>query len=254
MRDKGVWPLNPELMKEYLLTAFPNPERKGCPGSDTLQGLAQRHLPLSDTAMHHVASCSECYRDYLNYRLDMEEGQGQTAPAQVESLSSHAPGPILAPLRTERRATAPLLAIAASLVIVVTGAVGYRHLHSGAQPSQTASVTPIKASVDLFDATTLRGAGDDPNPLQEVTLPKAVVRLSIVLPRFSQSGEYTILVSRDRTGKQIVAKGSGMASEPQGKVGVDVTLDLRGAAPGAYFLATVRGSDDGTYYYPLKVQ
>ena len=85
-------------------------------------------------------------------------------------------------------------------------------------------------------------------------MPKAIVRLAIVLPRFSQSGRYTILVSRDRTGKQIVAKGSGMASDPEGKVGVDVTLDLRGAAPGAYFLATVRGSDNGTYYYPLKVQ
>ena len=241
-------------MKKYLLTAFPNPERKGCPDSETLQLLAERHLPLSDAGMHHVASCSECYREYLNYRLDMEEGQGQAASARVETSNSHAPGPILAPLRTERRGRAPLLAIAASLVIAVTGAVGYRHLRSGTQATQTASATPINASVNLFDAATLRGAEDDPNPLQEVTLPKAVVRLTIVLPRFSQSGEYTILVSRDRTGKQIVAKGNGITAPLQGKVGVDVTLDLRGAAPGAYFLATVRGSDNGTYYYPLKVQ
>jgi len=32
-----------------------------------------------------------------------------------------------------------------------------------------------------------------------------------------------------------------------------VTLDLRAAKPGAYFLATVRGADNGMYYYPLKI-
>jgi hypothetical protein len=32
-----------------------------------------------------------------------------------------------------------------------------------------------------------------------------------------------------------------------------VTLDLRTAQAGEYFLATVRGADNGTYYYPLKI-
>ena len=35
---------------------------------------------------------------------------------------------------------------------------------------------------------------------------------------------------------------------------LDVPLDLRGAPAGSYFLATVRESDNGTYYYPLNVQ
>ena len=35
---------------------------------------------------------------------------------------------------------------------------------------------------------------------------------------------------------------------------LEVTLDLRRAQVGSYFLATVRESDNGTYYYPLKVQ
>jgi len=32
-----------------------------------------------------------------------------------------------------------------------------------------------------------------------------------------------------------------------------VTLDLRTAQTGEYYLATVRGADNGTYYYPLKI-
>ena len=34
---------------------------------------------------------------------------------------------------------------------------------------------------------------------------------------------------------------------------LNVALDLRAAKTGAYFLATIRGADNGTYYYPLKV-
>ena len=52
---------------------------------------------------------------------------------------------------------------------------------------------------------------------------------------------------------QIVASGAGLASESQGKVTLNVALDLRAAKTGAYFLATIRGADNGTYYYPLKV-
>jgi hypothetical protein len=65
---------------------------------------------------------------------------------------------------------------------------------------------------------------------------------------------YVVTVSRDKTGAQVVASGFGNAVEEDGgKVLVRVTLDLRAAKPGAYFLATVRGTDNGTYYYPLKI-
>ena len=35
---------------------------------------------------------------------------------------------------------------------------------------------------------------------------------------------------------------------------LDVTLDLRAARNGSYFLATVRGKDAGAYYYPLTIK
>ena len=60
--------------------------------------------------------------------------------------------------------------------------------------------------VDLFNAPTLRGVDDDAAPLQEVSLPAATVRLSITLPRFSESGRYKVMVSKDRAGSQIVAR------------------------------------------------
>jgi hypothetical protein len=38
-----------------------------------------------------------------------------------------------------------------------------------------------------------------------------------------------------------------------GNTEVKVVLDLRPAKAGMYFLATVRGADNGIYYYPLKI-
>ena len=68
--------MNPDLLKDYLLTAFPNPERKDCPDEQVIKGLAERAVPLHDAAMQHVATCSECYSEYLNYRKDFDERSG----------------------------------------------------------------------------------------------------------------------------------------------------------------------------------
>lgn len=77
--------------------------------------------------------------------------------------------------------------------------------------------------------------------------------LHVTLPRFSQTGRYDFLVSKDKSGSRVVARGTGEAAEIAGKVSVKVTLDLRAAKAGEYFLATVRGADNGMYYYPLKI-
>jgi len=250
--------LNPDLMKDFLLETFPNPERKGCPDDKTLEALAEDRLPAEHPARLHVGSCSECYAEYRHYRLDWEESKPASSPRATDAIS----GPVevtpsnLARVTTTSRLRAVPLAVAASLIVMCGGGyVAYRHSHPVGVPNvQVVSAQPVRAAVDLFNAPTLRGVDDDAAPLQEVSLPAAMVRLSITLPRFSESGGYKVMVSKDRAGSQIVASGAGVASESEGKVTLDVALDLRAAKAGAYFLATIRGADNGTYYYPLKVR
>ena len=242
-------------MKDYLLKAFPNPERRGCPDEETTKALAERRVSLDDPAMLHIASCSECYAEYRNYRLDKEErGELHVASSPVLVTTEKQ---VFVPRKSSPSKWMVPLAIAASLICGVVGFSVYRnHQLSKAGTTVDArlvSSNPVPVNVDLFNAVTLRGGNDEPKPLQEVTLPAASVNLAVTLPRFSQSGNYTILVAKDRAGRQVVAEGSGTTAESQGKVCVHVTLDLRKATPGAYFLATIRGSDNGTYYYPLKV-
>jgi hypothetical protein len=234
-------------MNDFFLEAFPNPQRKGCPGEATIKALAEDRLPRDDQARFHLASCSECYSEYRHYRQDWTEYKQQRADALP-----HAPA-ARTPIKTAQRSEKISWAVAA--IVVIFAILIFRiERPPSASLLQTASKM-VAANVDLFDAPTLRGIGgeDGAAPLQAVSLPAAIVHLSITLPRFSESGEYVIAVSKDRAGQQLIAKGSGNAIDNDGKVGVNVTLDLRKATAGAYFLATVRGSDNGTYYYPLKV-
>ena len=61
------------LLRDYLLEAFPNPDREGCPIEQKIKALAERRLPLNDPAMLHIATCSECYAEYRQFRLDIAE-------------------------------------------------------------------------------------------------------------------------------------------------------------------------------------
>ena len=217
-------------MKDFFLEANPNPERIGCPEEQTLRALAEDRLPASHPARLHLASCSECFAEFRGFRGDWEHR------------------------RKERRRIIGW-AVAASL-IVASGIGIWEYQHSRATQMaavQLASTKPVNANVDLFNAGTVRGEDDDSNALKQVSLPAAIVQLSVTLPRFSEAGRYEVLVSRDKSGNEVVAKGSGDAVASTGKVIVRITLDLRAAKPGAYYLATVRGSDNGMYYYPVQI-
>ncbi|CAN5511837.1 hypothetical protein BH10ACI4_BH10ACI4_36230 [soil metagenome] len=243
-------------MKDFLLEASPNPERKGCPDEDVIQALAEDRLPADHPALAHVASCSECYAEFLDFRNDWKESRGSKRAFELASESNAIPklqpGAVSSPLKIKGIP----LAIAAGLILAVAGFfVMKQHPVSGPAASSVASNASVSVAVNLFDVPTRRGGGEDEDavPLQEVTLPAGLVHLAITLPRFSENGKYQIQVLRDRTGQGLVATGSGDAEESNGRVSVKVELDLRNAKSGTYFLATVRGSDNGTYYYPLKV-
>lgn len=253
--------MNRDLMKDFLRDSFPNPERKGCPDEETLQALAVDRLAPNHPALLHVGSCSECYAEYLHLRQDFEENrkvllsvETASGPAIVPAAVQPAPAPFVS---TSARSKGMLFTTAAAVLVGIGGTVGYLQLHHAVSKTSgrlIASSAPIEVPVDLYGAVTTRSVGDDATPIQEVSLPAAIVHLAVTLPRYSQTGEYGIFVSKDRAGREPVAKGIGTAAEVDQRVRVSVTLDLRTAQPGAYFLATVRGSDNGTYYYPLQVR
>ena len=90
-------------------------------------------------------------------------------------------------------------------------------------------------------------------PLEAVALPATRVRVRVILPRFSEGGKYTIAVTQDKYGRDVLAKSVGSALVDGSREVVTVVLDLRYAKSGAYFLQTTRDQDEASYYYPLEV-
>jgi hypothetical protein len=221
-----------DLIKDYFLDANPNPKRDGCPGEATIKALAEDRLPMSHPGRLHMAVCSECFAEYRGFRFKWMDAR-----------------------KARRRVLAWAIAASLTLFAAAGGIWESQHLGTAASPVlETTANTPVNAEVDLFNVGTFRGAGDGINELKAVALPAAVVHLSLTLPRFSDPGRYQILVSRDKSASQIVAKAAALTQEMNNHEVLDATLDLRSDKEGSYFLATVRDQDSGTYYYPLTVK
>jgi hypothetical protein len=221
-------------IRKFFLEANPNPRREGCPDEKTLKDIAENRLPADHPARLHLASCSPCFAEFRSFKAEADA-------ARASRLRILAWG------------------LAACLVIAL-GVYGSRTLLRRQTPQAAGSGTQKEAgqlaavdrTIDLYNHGTPRGESE-PSPLEAVSLPSAFVHLRLILPRFSDPGNYVVAVSKDKAGTAIVARGTGKTQGEGQRLVLDVSLDLRGAKAGSYFLATVRESDNGTYYYPLNV-
>jgi hypothetical protein len=211
-------------IREALLHAFPNPHRVGCPGESVLRALARHELSIDHPAREHLSECSPCFREFLDYQAEWKRNRRHTR-----------------------------ILLAAAVVLLMTAlAAWWGIIYFSGQPTYTnAELAAPQRTVNLWDVGTSRG--DQPNSLSAVSLPASLVRVTVILPRFSELGQYTIAVTKDRSGKSILAEGMGSAVPEGSQAVVKVGLDLRRTKEGLYFLSTTREQDQASYYYPLQV-
>src|SRR5205823_4543235 len=59
-----------EAGRRYFSTAFPNPDRVGCPGQDILKAIAFRRLEreIAKQWDEHMSHCSPCFNEYMAFR------------------------------------------------------------------------------------------------------------------------------------------------------------------------------------------
>jgi len=196
-----------------------------CPDESFLRDLARKskRIELSDPRVDHAANCPTCLSRLLA-------------------------------LGQERRLRRRKLVIAATVVscLVVTVALISVARYRAQREPKIANIAVVSKTVDLLDAATIRGK--QPGPLQSVLLPAALVRVTVILPRFSPEGHYAVAVTRERSGKGVLAQGTGVATSDGDKEQISFDLDLRKADRGAYFLSTTHEQDEASYYYPLQIQ
>src|SRR5438309_8730608 len=117
-----------DIVQQAILREFPNPERKGCPGQESLRELANRPRPTRDAVWEHVTHCSPCYQEFLGLRTQVKaELQGQ-----------------------RRTALRRRLAIAAVLVVLTGGGIAtYEISRRGTSPDAPPAGPYETASLDL---------------------------------------------------------------------------------------------------------
>lgn len=218
-----------EILQEAIIRDYPNPERKGCPGDDTLRRLAERPRPTRDSDWEHVTHCSPCYREFLGFRSEVLERQ------------QHG--------RAVRRRV-----LAAAVVVLVAVVAGYFFVRNrpgeiAKQPSPAASQNPslVSAVLNLESQSEQRGA--EKQPVGEIQrLPQKRLALSIYLPFGSEAGDYEVrLLNRD-TDQEPVSTYRGTAQIENGLTILRLTVDLSAVPVGPHVLATKRGTEHWRYF------
>lgn len=212
-----------ELLEKSALTAYPNPDRIGCPGRDFLRRLVfdRKSIPISHPGLDHLTQCSPCFAEFVEFRNQA---------------------------RRQRRLRRGMAVAAA--VAVVAGAAWYALAH---RPTPTPASPPVVAKnrvegiedfrIDLQNRAVPRG---DATPSQQpLRIPRQQLRLSIDLPLASPPGVYEaqILSTPDTP----LVKASGTATLEGGVTNLRITADLRSIPPGRYFLGFRRPPWDWTY-------
>lgn len=142
--------------------------------------------------------------------------------------------------------------IAMACVVLLTAGIAIIRHWSGS-PARLQNPTVAAVTLNLTDYGTSRGAGSDSasNPL---ALPASRLDLTLILPRFSDPGTYSISIFLQREGGQSFVSARASAIAEEDKMVLKVPLDLSTVRPGSYFLSTEHQGDDGASYYPIEIR
>jgi hypothetical protein len=219
-----------DIVQQAILREFPNPERKGCPGTEVLRELANRSHPVRDAHWEHVTHCSPCFREFLDLRAEVKQR------LELE----------------RRRAIRRRTALAAIGVAVAGGGIAaYEVFHRvGLRPSE--GLGPYQAALlDLRDASTTRGAEGQRRSTQPHVLPAKRLDLTILLPVGSEPGPYEVQFLKD-VDKPLL-NASGGATVENGITALRAKLDLSRENPGTYLIGLRQRPSDWTFY-PVALQ
>lgn len=218
-------------IEELLLRAYPNPERNGCPGPDTIKALANKAIPHDDPVWQHIWKCSPCFAEFKELR---------DARRQSEQAL--------------RRKHAAYWATAAGIVLICVGAAVAVFLLNRSKPPEhpsTANIAPTRPSyvaavLNLEGTSTVRSAEKSAtgNQVQIQTLPRRAVDLTVYLPRGSEDGQYQLQFLDSHGG--IALSVRGQAKITRGLTEFTTPVDFVKTPPGTYTVRS-RRLPDGTW-------
>ncbi len=217
-----------------LSGANPNPTREGCPPREALIALARRQVPVGDPIGEHVSKCSPCYREMR----EIQQAEGIRPADERRALRSWWP------------------AAAAAVLVVAAGLVAWL-VYGNRQPSPTpapervvADAEPVAVELDLRKYSVTRS--DSPTEeLPPLVLPRAKVKLTLLLPVGSEAGEYEVRVA-GRDGR-VLAGARGRAHIKDFVTTLALVIELHTLSRGEGWLSAQQKGEDARTY-PLQLR
>lgn len=194
-------------------TAYPNPERIGCPEPAVFEALKRREITFDDPVWAHIERCSPCYRQFADIRETLFKQDRINDFRKVARLA--------------------LVAI----VLVAVGASLYIWQRSRASDAQStiASNRGEAAVLNFEDGSELRGAQSHPGASENSGvqhLPRSRLNLTVYLPLGSPAGEYELEIVR--ASGESVWRAQARATIKDGLTSIPVKGDLRNVPAGEY--------------------
>ena len=206
-----------KALSHTFLEGYPNPERRGCPGTDILRAVAFEILTLEEAEpwLYHLSSCSPCTREFGELR------------------------------KGHRRWRALRFCGIAASVVLAAGILAWFLVKVSSGEARLEPVT-----VDLTARGIVRGPENTP-PSPPVQLQKGYLSMTVYLPFGSEPGIYDLEIDRE-PGRPIWGAQREAKIENY-KTTLRVEVDLRHFTPGPYLLA-FRRQDQNWIYIPLLLK
>ena len=189
--------------------------------------VAPDSFSLDDARVEHVVKCAYCFPRLLDLR-------SQKA------------------IRGTPRLRVALI-VAACIVCLTAGLALVRFWYPSQVRLHNSAVAVV--TLNLTDYGTLRGTSPEPSPPQTaLVLPASRIDLTLILPRFSEAGAYSLSISASRQSEHSLASGRSTAVLQGDQTVLRIPLDLSTIRPGDYVLSTEHDGDGGANYYPIHIR
>ena len=218
--------------RDYAASAFPNPDRIGCPGRERLEALARRTAMPDGDDIDHLVTCSPCFIEY-----------------QI----------ILKASKQKRAVIIGTLVAAALALIVFSGIVISRRdplatpITPAKQPVE-AQKQVLKAVIDLRPFERVRGdsPGDVRSRLSLPVLDRADLLVTIQLPTGSPEGQCFFQLLDSSGSPRVEASGNAVIKDFV--TTVEAPFDLREIPAGRFTLTVRRTVALGSASYAVEVR
>jgi len=189
--------------------------------------VAPDSFSLDDARVEHVVKCAYCFPRLLDLR-------SQKAIRRAPRLRI-------------------ALIVAACIVCLTAGIALVRFWYPAQVRLHNSAVAVV--TLNLTDYGTLRGTNPEPSvPQTALVLPASRIDLTLILPRFSDAGAYSLSISANRQSEHSLASGRSTAVPHGDQMVLRIPLDLSAMRPGDYVLSTELDGDGGANYYPVRIQ